>query len=528
MASSGKERKGVDLPGKAAPARDDAQKTLPDFDQVIEGAEISAEIAGQLQPQMGNEAIQALLAQTGSTAQGLLENEEQEEEVIQQEEEFEELELEVKAVGGGGGAGGAPSAPSDADPWDVGHLFGGDEDPEDEGTTTAKPKASPSVTMSTDVSPDRWAEESDEFPPDAFEQVNKALEMTPPRGEDDRSADSRFRAVEAALQLPSTIGRKGIEPESLVDRTSHLDPIGRPAAIGRFLSTSATRFRARVLARVLGGPASILVPRASGHAGATARLASLAICVEALEGGGEDTDRAVAVSLCRDVWPDAVIAARHVARSNRLMAPDILAQVRGPAPVHPETPQHSAVTTRARNLATTHLGTQALQRVVPPGFIPIIPSVIPPVPPASPIQNPQIAAADAALEQFIAGKSASDLPTESILAREMAQPTLNAATALINAMGRSQVEFAAAALAVSRVRPSLELEQTLNYADKALRQLARAVVLEGNRLNNTVGQPFRSARTVADHVQQSVNESASALRSLRIWAFSALIQEMNQ
>jgi hypothetical protein len=528
MATSGKQRRGLDLPGKGPAQQDQQQEQLPDFDQVMEGSEMSAEVAGQLQPQMGNEAILALLARTASTEQAAQGGgEQEEEELVEVDEELEDLELEVKAVGGTGGSG-APSTPSDADPWDVGLLFGGEDDPDDPRTTRAGPRMASPATAASAGSPEQWKDNDDSLPSDAFDRVDAALGTTPPRGEDRRSGDATLRAVEAGLQRPSTIGRRGLKPESLIDRTDHLDPIGRPAAIGRFMCASAGRFQSRALARVLSGPASVLVPEATGHSGAAARMAALAVCVEAFEGGGAETDRSVALSLCRDAWPDAVIAARHIAQTQRLVAPAILAHIRGPEAPIPEERAHSASSTRTRALASTHLGNCALETVIPHGFIPTIPPLTSPQAPPSPTLGPDLAAADAALERFITGRDATDLPPEPILDWEMTQPILNAATALINAMGRAQVEFSAAALAVSRVRPSGGLEQTLRYADRALRELARSVVSDGDRLHKAIGTPLMGIGELPSTVQHSIGQSADALHGLRIWAFSTLVQEMNR
>ncbi len=529
MATSGKQRRGPDLPGKGPAAQDQQQEQLPDFEQVIQGGELSADVAGQLQPQMGNDAILALLAQTAASEQAAqAAAEQEEEELLEIDEDAADMELEVKALGGSGGGGGAPSSPTDTDPWDVGLLFGGEDDPEAPTAAQAGAKAGSGARAATTVATDRWAEEDDCLPLGAFDRVDGALGTTPPLGETRREGDGRLRAVEAALKNPSTIGRKGIEPESLVDRTDHLDPIGRPASIGRFMMRSASRLQSRVLARVVSGPASALIPAATGHAGAAARMSSLAVCVEALEGQGDKTDRAVALSLCRDAWPDAVISARYVAKSRRLVAPEIFAHVRKDTAPTQSPAAHSAARTHARELAATRLGNAALARIIPHGFIPDIPALIETRPPPSPLMDPDLAAADAALERFITGKAPTDLPPEPILDEQRTQPMLNAASTLINAMGRAQVEFAAAALAISRVRPSLDLEQTLSYADKALRNLARSIVTDGDRLHKAVGTPIMHLGQLPEQVRGNINQSAEALRALRIWAFSALVQEMNQ
>ena len=99
LSSSHKQRRTEQLPGQQpgqqTPQREQA---LPDFDQVVQGGEISPDIAEYLTPQMGNEAILGLLAQGGASSMAHQGGELEEEEVIELEEEVGELELEIKAV----------------------------------------------------------------------------------------------------------------------------------------------------------------------------------------------------------------------------------------------------------------------------------------------------------------------------------------------------------------------------------------------------------------------------------------------
>ena len=113
----------------------------------------------------------------------------------------------------------------------------------------------------------------------------QSLGKTPVMKEEYRAGDSRYRAIEFGLQTPHAIGRRTLAPESMIDRTDHLDPIGRAAAIGRFLSNNATKEGARTVARLTSMPAAILLTPSTGHAGAAARLATLTVCAEAKEGG---------------------------------------------------------------------------------------------------------------------------------------------------------------------------------------------------------------------------------------------------
>ena len=97
---------------------------------------MTAEMAAQLAPQLGNLALQALLGDQARSSEGIDqgqnqgEEQEEEQELVEAEEVVEDLELEGAQFGGGGGGSG-PAAP-DGDPWDVGKLFGDDDD-DDEG-----------------------------------------------------------------------------------------------------------------------------------------------------------------------------------------------------------------------------------------------------------------------------------------------------------------------------------------------------------------------------------------------------------
>ncbi len=514
-------------PGKAAPLR---QEGLPDFERVVDSGEITPDVAEHLVPQLGNEAVLALLARSGATDMAGMGEAQEEEEVVEHdedlieiEEEVGEKELEVTALfsGGGGSAGGGDGV---GNPWDVGRLFGGEDDPDSSVSGAAGPgMGAPATAPGSEPLP-QTRDDSDALPEDAFDRVDGALGPTPELDPAKRQGDSCYQAVEAGLLQREAIGRKVLTPEALIDRTGHLDPIGRPAAIGRFLAQSATSLDARVLARVLAGPASAVLPEASGHAGAAARLAALAVAVEATEGAWEHTDRCVALSLVRDAWPDAVIAARVAAQQQRLVAPAILAQALG-SPASPDRRRPSTDVPHP-SVSTIRLGAAALERVIPEAHVPTIPPVITATPPTPASEDPDLAAADAALARFTGGTSPADLPPDPVLRLDSIRPLLDAATRLINAMGRAQVEFAAAALAIERIRPGSQVNQTLKHADRALRNLARSVVQNGDRLHRAKGTPMIVVGTIPEDIHANLSASAEALRSLRSWAMSSLAQGM--
>jgi hypothetical protein len=257
-----------------------------------------------------------------------------------------------------------------------------------------------------------------------------------------------------------------------------------------------------------------------------ARLAALAVAAEATEGTWEHTDRCVALSLVRDAWPDAVIAAREAAQTQRLIAPDILALALG-TPALPDSRLPSKASPKA-SVSTVRLGAAALEQIIPEAHVPTIPPVQSHGSAPTLATNPDIAAADAALSHFTGGADPVDLPPDPVLTQGALRPLLDGATKLINALGRAQVEFAAAALAVERIRPGTPLRQTLIHGDKALRKLARSVVQSGDRLHKARGKPLSSLGTMPQQMHAQLLATAEALRGLRSWAMSALAQGLSQ
>lgn len=524
MSSSQKQRKTQLLPGQQ-PGSDapQHQETLPEFDRMVESGEISPDVAEHLVPQLGNEAVLALLNQSGASELSTAALDQEEEEVVDLDEEHGELEVEVKALFGGGGGG--STGDGEADPWDVGKVFGGTDDPDGPAEKRSSPTLSAPATAR--VRGAQGAQEEEEpLPSDAFDRVTEALGTTPALSAEERKGDARYQAVEGGLANPLLIGRRALSPEALIDRTGHLDPIGRPAAIGRFLSGAGTSLQARILGRVLAGPASGVLPACSGHAGAVARLAALAVAAEATEGTWEHTDRCVALSLVRDAWPDAVIAARKAAQTQRLIAPDILALALG-TPAGPDARLPSKEN-QGSSVNTVRLGAAALERIIPEAHVPTIPPVRSHGTAPALAMDPNIAAADAALSHFTGGADPADLPPDPVLTQQAVGPLLDGATRLINALGRAQVEFAAAALAVERVRPGTPLRQTLIHGDRALRKLARSVVQSGDRLHKARGKPLHSLGTMPQQTHAQLLATAEALRGLRSWAMSALAQGISQ
>lgn len=503
------------------------QQQAPDLEGLEQGREMTAEMAAQLAPQLGNLALQALLGDQARDTEGLDqgqgqgEEEEQELELVEGEEVLEDLELEGAQFGGGGG--GAPSAP-DGDPWDVGKLFGDDDDDDEEGPTPQRPRGQPRRRpgpADEDELDEGYEEaQADEgaLQADDIAAIDEALGEPPPREEGPRDGDARYQSVEAALMDPIALGRRILEPEDLVGTADAWDPVGRPAEIGRFLAAQADAPRARAFARTLARAGAALLPGAGGHSGGVARMATLAVCAEAAEGGAGRTDRAVALALEAGVWEDAVATARPMAQQGRLHAPLI-----HDALVGPDAPHRGG----QRLPDPSPLGGRALAQIVPISWIPPVPPIRLDPPEAEPA-DADLADLDALMDLLITGAppppSGPEVPPDPATLK----PTLFAARHLMNAVGRCHVELAAAAFAVSLVRPDAPVRPVLTTADRALRQLARAVLRGGRRVESLGGRPRgRITPEQTEEAHMHLEAAGEALSGLRTWAFESLAGAMD-
>jgi hypothetical protein len=502
----------------------DPKKELEELEKLEEGQELSQEVAQRLQGNMGNQAIANMVgkgaAKTGGGVE--LEEEQQVEEAVEVEEEGPEMEGPTHGGSGSGGAGdGAGGA---GDPWDVGMLFDGPDDPDDEvGPTRRRTRwrpTRPDIERFNDDDGD-WGEaggllEEDVAPVDAI------LNVLGPLGDAARSGDAIFDVVDAALGDPRAIGRRSWDAEDLIDRTGALDPLGRPALIGRFLAVAAAALLARTRGRTLAGPAPALLGRRAGHAGAVARLTALATYAAASEGEPNQTNRAIGVSLAVDAWPAAVSAARKAAARRRLHAPQIALMALEAAGMRADEDDRSG-----RLPEPSRLGGLGLLRLIPPGFIPPIPPFERPGRPPAPHDDDVMAALDAVMSRMTGGPDPTDTPPDPVVTWMSLEPTLDATEALVNAMGRAQVELAAAAVAVSRVRPGAPVRQTLVHADRALRELARTAVDAADALRGTEGLTIYSAGTVPERAVAALRATAAGLQTLRAWAFETLAGAMD-
>ena len=143
MASSYQEQRRLQQQQPDHDVQEDAkdQQLLESLD---EGMELAPDQAGRVASQFGNAALAAILGNQVAVpgAAGVDLEEEESVELIEDIGEDLDIDNDLDGRSHGGGGGGVPVAPTDGggsadgDPWDVGHLFGGDDDDEDPNAPT--------------------------------------------------------------------------------------------------------------------------------------------------------------------------------------------------------------------------------------------------------------------------------------------------------------------------------------------------------------------------------------------------------
>lgn len=518
---SQEQRKKLGLP--QTDVADNERERTPSIERLEEGQEVSPDVAERLQPQMGNLAVQALLTRTASSTQtstgtGDMELAEEIGESVDEEYEGGDLSLPDVQMGGGGGDG----LPGEHMPWEVGFLFGGDDEPD----ATPKRKRQRRRREITREHDDGNPEPNDDDHIDEdIDHIEETMGKTPAMREEFRAGDARYRAIEPGLGSPHAIGRRALDPEAMVDRVDALDPLGRATTICGFLAEHAAEQLARSLAETVSKPASILLLESTGHAGAAARMASLAVCAQATEGGGTAADNAVRMALNEDAWFEALDAARVLAESGHVVAPEIVKKAGVTPSGNGATADDSP--TKIDELSSIRLGQLALKHLLPESHIPVIPRIYTPMP-QRPSHDPDVAAVDALLAELTGGQSPTDLPVENRLEAALIAPILSGATELVNQMGRTQVELAAAAIAVAKIDPTVPIRGTLMHADRALRELARSVVRQGDELHRATGAPLVVLNDLPTRAVERIRASADALRALRSWSFSAIAEALHR
>ncbi|MEC7983849.1 MAG: hypothetical protein VX278_01715 [Myxococcota bacterium] len=464
-----------------------------------EGQDFDADKAVKLQPNLGNQAVRDLMNKLNNVNNALSDLEQEGGDF--EEDQQEELELEEsmsgQSFGGGGGGGNAASG----NPWETEFFYGGDDDPDPKKRKRKKRRRRFSFLQQEEPE-----EETQQSPPP--QPLFSEIIPTPQQGE--RTKDAVYKAVEICLQDPYDLFGQSLDPQELLKRKGFADPIRCPIEIGRFLTQNAQNSMSRSLSELVGEPASPLLSPQGGFSTAVARLATIAICAEAAEGGKEQTDRAVALSLRHDAWFKTVKVAKQLSQKGQLHAPTICAQVTG------DTGEED----RAFLPTPSLIGGAGLKHVMPHPPAISAPYLALPVHEEE-ITDELVNMIDKTLAILISGK---DPEEEKILYVDYSilQPALNSANSLLGALGRTQVEFAAAAVAVKSIYTGAPIISTLKHSDSALRQLAQATVQAGRTLENLRGLEIEKADEKSSAPLRLLSETINALRSLRRWGFSTI------
>ena len=477
------------------------QKHLPSLE---EGQELDSVQAAQLQPNMGNQSVQDLLNRLRNVNNELTQLDEEGQDLEEEQQEEVDLEEDIKSSFGGGSPEGGSAT---ANPWETEFFYGGDDDEEGQKHRKRRRRRKHIDYLPLDEDP-----EEDTPPPPKDSFVDDLL-PSPEQG--NRQGDAIYKSVEVSLQHPSLIFGQSLDPQDLLKRKGALDPIRTPIEMGRFLSAHAQDSLSQSIAEIVGAPAAPLLSPQGGSSTAIARLATLAICSEVAEGGGTQTDNAVALSLHKSVWTRAVQAAKQLAQQGQLHAPKICSTVLG-----------DNREANLMQLPTPHpLGGIALSQTLP--FPMPVPKPYLAIPPEEAEETDELVALlDRALSQAITGHAPEDLKKHTI-DYEILQPALKSANTLLGALGRSQVEFAAAAIAIKNIQPHSPTTQTLKYADNALRKLAQATVTAGRQIEGLYGANIPDGENQAQQPIKLISETIFALISLRKWCFSTIAGALN-
>jgi hypothetical protein len=513
-------------PQSEAEKRDEKTSAAPELTAEME---LTSDLAQQLQPAVGNEALQAMMSTEQDEESELGRDAAQDEEhdhdlELGQDDEFDlNQELSIPSFGG---SPGAPDAPGD-NPWTADQIFGGEDDPD---SPTARPRRKPRgrrrrKLKTQDELIAQTTRESEVDPAvDVAREVSSQLPPLTNQDFVDRSGDAVFDTIEDSLRSPAKLGRPDWRPEDLIESDFSVEPLMMSAELGSFLGKEGVSIRARSVSRLLGSAQASLIPHTAGYSGAAARMASLTICAQAEEARsstGETRDeaqqrrqvaRAMRIAMEWDAWPDTVEHARALAAEGKLHAPLIFERVsRGSPAVEPSlSPTEPDPLVRA-----------GLDHILPSGFVPSIPDLAP-LHRETPAADPSVDELDAILTRLTTGTSKQEPPDDTVLDSSEVQPCLYATRHLLNAIGRLQVEAAAGALAAVQAEPRASVLPLLERTDQVLRGLARGTVQSGRALTSLVGQPREDVYDSALDSVRAITEIRQALVALQEWTKSSL------
>lgn len=460
-----------------------------------DGQDISQEAAAQLQRGLGNSAVAAMLKK-GSDTDTSTSNAEatQDEKQDEEKDEAEDIEAEIERAlpsfstgGGGGGGGGGTSAP-----WAVGHLFGGDDDGDDEFFELFQPRwrpmaplADPDEEAPIEDAPDGGDTPEDEAPL-AWDEAELAI------GSADWTPDLLARGLRYARRL----ARPGFEPESLTDDPSGVWARGRALLV--WLGAFADDPRARALALAATGTG---VSDHLGQSGAIALQLAQAEAILSLVRPGQW--RVAEAALDRHTRALVERSATGMLERGGLSGPRLLASILGELPEPAELPEVEEV----------HPG--ALDAVHTAAWLAPIPIVDAW---RAPVHEAEVDAIDRLLRAFT---GAPEEPEEAppIAPRDVRVLFLSI-EALLTAIGGVQVELAGAAATVWPHASPAPIVGLITEMDRSLRSAARRLLRVGQALEAKLGTHEREEVERLSREAVALRDAVEAARhqALRVLA----------
>lgn len=466
--------------------KEEPEKQAPEHQQELGKDVGSQEQATQLGSAVGNSDLQRMLNDSGrmtrggeqETGQGL-------------EEEGGSLEAEqglaefLEGMTSGAHQGGARAG------GDLNRLLGGD--PEDDGG----PRPQKSNATRQQRIPRGAERDPGERPGEMEDLLNE--ELPPLADAGPPLLDERLGALWPWIQRASAFARPNLEAEDLTRAGVH----GRPQRMGAFLakagSAPLTRWLA-TLARPLPGPNS-----GSATLARAVLFAELAALSESRLLPLQVVDRACALVLEDDVAARARKAAKICLEQRKLRGSLVLEVA-----LHGQELGHSPALP-APGLRGLHLLEAALredaeaQAIVTPGRH------------GAPQDldlsaDSATEAIDALMANLLGGEPAPRMSEDRVI------PVLDGADDLLLVAGRTQIELAAAAIAVSRISGAevqATVMGTLRATDRELRLSAKEIAAASGQVDAVIGLPYPEAQAAVREAEGKLESLADRLRRLR-------------
>ncbi len=457
------------------------------------------ETATSLQSNVGNASLAAMLSDSGRLENPGLELEAEQEVEVDQDEAKTGVDEAFNDLLGALGARESLVASADLEDWQ--RLFGGD--PDEEPPPDRRAPRIPRM-LAPPVAPAQQQPEDPQVP--LLHDIPLAM---PPLGEVQApEGDEHFDALWAWLRDPHGAVDAEFEPEGLVDDEGSLSRI---ADLATFVQRAFRSPLARSLAS-LGRP----LPGGPGLAGQVARAGALvelgALCEPIPV---KIANRACACALESDAPVHARASARLCMEERRLRA-DLICEVALYAEAEGEPDLAAIPTPSERCQALLAAGLEAAADPQP------IPN-----PGRHAERHPDDSTGDNSTAEIddLLRQLTGATPPSSELDYDLLGPVLKGADRQLLYAGRTQVELAAAGIALRRVagRQAREpVRHLLLAVDRELRDVARRTATTLQELERLIGHGLESARPELDAGELRLDNLAARLRRLREAGFEAL------